>query len=146
MTRRVAGLALPMMIMLGPMPHELTPRQQVQAALQAAGVPWELHRDFLAVSYCESRWNPAARAAGHDVSGLFQIYWPTWAPWAEREGLGDFPDEAWSDPETNARLAYLIGEYYDMPRYGDRWHQWQAKPWWEECRGGVRATLVWQES
>ena len=99
----------------------------VHAALQEAGVPIDLWVDFTAVAACESEFINDASGDSGLAQGLFQIHWYLWAPWAEDNEWGVF-DEPY-DMVQNARLAYLIGERYSIPRGRDRWDQWSVEPW-----------------
>lgn len=130
---------LSLLLLTGMKPAEparaFTGLEIAKLALQSAGVPEELWQEFLAVSYCESRFNPSAIGRlGESARGLYQIHWDLWAPWAEDNGYGEFPIDGWDNPVLNTSLAYLIGEHYNMPRYGDRWeHQWDSQAEWDEC-------------
>jgi hypothetical protein len=97
--------------------------------LKAADIPEQLVEDYLNLAWCESTWRPDAISWTGIDGGLYQIH-SMWVEWARREGYGDFDRH---NPVDNARLAYLIGTRYDLPRYGHRFHQWSAKPWWAAC-------------
>lgn len=104
---------------------------QIRHVLTLAGWDRSLHDEAVAVSFCESRHQPAAVGDGGRARGLFQIHWLIdncvsifcgWSGWAWRE-LG-IDGLRWDNPVDNAYLARLIYEHRN------RWHNWTCKPAW----------------
>jgi len=80
-------------------------------AARTYGVPY---REMLAVSFCESRWNP--NAIGNGSHGLFQFLRSTWAhtPFAGRNIYS-----AW----WNAHAAAWLWRHD-----GGSWREWTCRP------------------
>ena len=98
--------------------------------LIAAGIPAELHQDFIDVATCESRLDYTAIGDNGSSVGIMQIQWFLWKEWAveQDENLAYLE---WDNPVHNFQLAYFIQENYSLPRHRDRWEQWSAKPWYD---------------
>lgn len=101
-------------------------REEMIAVLRAAGWPESVIPDALAVAWCESRYSPYAINGGN--FGLFQMNATDAAtirgPWFRYWGL---PEDAWSDPVTNATAARLTYEY-SLARNGYGWSPWSCRP------------------
>lgn len=101
-------------------------REEMVAVLRAAGWPESVIPDALAVAWCESRYSPYAINGGN--FGLFQMNATDAAtirgPWFRYWGL---PEDAWSDPVTNATAARLTYEY-SLARNGYGWSPWSCRP------------------
>ena len=89
------------------------------ALLYAAGWPAELHEQALTVAWCESKFSPAAGDHGQSL-GIFQLN----ALWFRYAGVDV---SLWSDPLTNARVAWVTYNY-DLSRGQRAWQQWSCKP------------------
>lgn len=98
--------------------------------LIAAGIPPELHQDFINVATCESHLDHTAIGDNGSAVGIMQIHWYLWYDWAVEQDKS-LADLQWDNPVDNFRLAYFIQENYDLPRHRDRWSQWSVKPWYD---------------
>lgn len=98
--------------------------------LIVAGIPPELHQDFIDVATCESRLDYTAIGDGGLAKGIMQVHFDFWHDWAveQDENLAYLE---WDNPVHNFQLAYFIQENYSLPRHRDRWDQWSAKPWYD---------------
>ena len=112
--------------------RDIDPTPYMHKVLHDAGVPRELWDEFLAVAACESGMDPTAVGDHGSAEGLFQIHWYVWGPWAHKNGYAKAYNPY--DPVQNARVAYAIGEYYSLPRTGDRWSEWSVDPRWPVCQ------------
>ena len=81
--------------------------QEMRWVLDRAGWSGQELEEALAVSWCESRWQPAARNGV--MLGLFQMWdgWWTWSGW---------DISSWADPVANAALARKV--YMHRGRWG----------------------------
>jgi hypothetical protein len=113
-------------------------RYEIYQAMFEAGVPYELWGDFAAVAACESNFNNGSLGDGGLAKGLYQIHFDFWIGWAHGAGLLlDVSPGDWQDPVANTRLAYAIGEHYDVAAGRDRFAQWSVKPTWTSCQARV---------
>ena len=80
--------------------------------------PAEWVDEALAVSWCESRWNPSAKNRSSSASGLFQFLRSTW----QRYGEGSV-----FDPVANVRAAAAMTQRYEELGHW-RWAGWSCQP------------------